>query len=72
MTLSAKLDVTGYVSGTKRTVYEFLYDFLPGCQMRQIAEQNPENPERLPLYSLLITVVTTACGIFFFRRKDLK
>lgn len=61
-----------YVEGTKRKVYEFLYDFLPGCQMLQITQQNPENPERLPIYSFSIIVVTTACGIFFFRRKNLK
>jgi len=61
-----------YVDGTKRKVYEFLYDFLPGCQMLQITQQNPENPERLPIYSFSIIVVTTACGIFFFRRKNLK
>ncbi len=61
-----------YVDGTKRKVYEFLYDFLPGCQMLQITQQNPENPESLPIYSFSIIVVTTACGIFFFRRKNLK
>lgn len=61
-----------YVDGTKRKVYEFLYDSLPGCQMFQITQQNPENPERLPIYSFSIIVVTTACGIFFFRRKNLK
>lgn len=61
-----------YVDGTKRKVYEFLYDFLPGCQMFQITQQNPENPERLPIYSFSIIVVTTACGMFFFRRKNLK
>lgn len=61
-----------YVDGTKRKVYEFLYDFLPGCQMYQITQQNPENPERLPIYSFSIIVVTTACGMFFFRRKNLK
>ena len=61
-----------YLEGTKRQVYEFLYDFLPGCQMLQTARQDPANPERLPLYSLSIIVVTTACGTFFFRRKNLK
>lgn len=61
-----------YLSGTRREIYEFLYDLLPGCQMLQIAMQNPGHPERLPLYSLSIIVVTTACGIFFFRRKNIK
>lgn len=60
-----------YLSGTKREIYEFLYDVLPGCQMLQMARQDLENPGRLPLYSLAVTVVTTACGVCFFRRKNL-
>ncbi len=60
-----------YLTGTKRKVYEFLYDFLPGCQMLQITEQSPKRPGILPLYSLFITAVTTACGILFFRRKNI-
>lgn len=61
-----------YISGTKRKVYEFLYDFLPGCQMLQISRQDSVNPERMPIYSFSIIVVTTACGVFLFRRKNLK
>lgn len=61
-----------YITGTKRKVYEFFYDFLPGCQMLQIAAQNPANPERLPLYSLSIIIVTTVCGSVFFCRKNIK
>lgn len=60
-----------YLTGTKRKVYEFLYDFLPGCQMLQITSQSPENPGILPLYSLSIIVAATACGTFFFRRKNI-
>ena len=61
-----------YLEGTKREVYEFLYDFLPGCQMLQAARQDMPHPQRLPLYSLSIIAVTTAGGMFFFRRKNLK
>lgn len=65
-----------YLTGMKREVYTFLYDFLPGCQMVQIGrqEQALEEPEKimlLPIYSLSIAVVITACGVFFFRRKNL-
>ena len=63
-----------YITGIKREIYEFLYDFLPGCQMLQVAEQEidvSKSGVKLPAYSLLIAVSTTACGVFFFRRKNL-
>lgn len=61
-----------YIGGTRRKVYEFLYDFLPGCQMTQISSQSIEHPVRLPLYSASILLVTTACGVFAFRKKNIK
>lgn len=61
-----------YLEGTKRKVYECLYDFLPGCQMVQISAQNPAHPERLPLYSLSIIIVTCTCGVLCFGRKNIK
>lgn len=67
-----KIKNPNYLSGTKREIYEFLYDFLPGCQMVQIAMQSPAHMERLPLYSLSILVGTSACGVLFFRRKNIK
>lgn len=60
------------VSGTIRDVYEFLYDFLPSGQAMQCYTLNAEHPKRLILYSAIIIVTTTGCGMFFFRRKDLK
>lgn len=63
-----------YITGIKRDIYEFFYDFLPGCQMLQVAEQEidvSKSGVKLPAYSLLITVSTTACGVYFFRRKNL-
>lgn len=61
-----------YLDGTKREIYEFLYDFLPGCQMLQIAKQSLQHPVRLPLYSLSVIIVTTVCGMAFFGRKNIK
>ena len=62
-----------YLRGTKRAVYEFLYDFLPAGQGFQLARANAPTPDALfPLYSLIITVTTTAGGILVFRKKDLK
>lgn len=61
-----------YLMGTKRKVYEFLYDFVPSCQMVQIAQQSADNLKMFPLYSLAIIVVSTSCGILLFHKKDLK
>lgn len=61
-----------YVSGTKRTVYEFMIDFLPTGQGIQMADLAVAHPVRMLLSSTLIAVMTTLCGAFVFRRKDLK
>lgn len=61
-----------YLDGAKREIYEFLYDFLPGCQMLQITKQSLQHPVRLSLYSVSIIIVTAACGTFFFRKKNIK
>ena len=61
-----------YLTGTKRQVYEFLYDFTPGGQALQLANINTEHPIQLALYSGLILLASSACGILIFRRKDLK
>lgn len=60
-----------YLTGIKRQVYEFLYDFLPGCQMVRISYCEPVHSAKFPLYSFGITIVVTACGVFFFRRKNI-
>lgn len=37
------------------------------------AEDNfPEHIERFPVYSLVLTVITTGIGYALFRRKDIK
>ncbi|MCI8327255.1 MAG: ABC transporter permease subunit [Lachnospiraceae bacterium] len=63
-----------YLTGTKRKIYEFLWDFLPSCQFLQIGEQGMERKDfgRLPLYALFLVVITTSCGMIVFCRKDLK
>lgn len=61
-----------YLRGAKRKAYEFMLDFLPGCQMLQIAYQEVSDYVRLPLYSLGIIVVVSAGGMIWFRRQDLK
>lgn len=61
-----------YISGAKRQIYEFLFDFLPSCQSFQIADISTFHIWCLPLYSLLIAAVTTVAGLVFFRGKDIK
>ena len=61
----------GYVQGTKRRVFELLYD-LPGCQAVQLLATSEACPVRLPLVSLLAVTASTGVGLAFFRRKDLK
>ncbi len=64
-----------YVGGTKRVVYEFIYDFNPVSQGLQIADMYAAHPKHmglLPLYSLIIIFGVTGEGIWLFGRKDLK
>ena len=61
-----------YLSGMKRTVYEFFYDLSPMGQAMQLSGFMAERLWRLPLFSGIITLVSTALGLFLFRKKDLK
>lgn len=61
-----------YVSGTKRQIYLFLNEFLPGGQMLRLANMNAEHPVRYVIYDAVIFSLATGGGIFIFRKKDLK
>ncbi|MDO5322530.1 MAG: ABC transporter permease subunit [Clostridia bacterium] len=61
-----------YVTGTKRAVLEVIYDVLPTGQAFQISNNECAHPARLPAFSLLLTLVTSAAGAILFRRRDLK
>lgn len=61
-----------YLTGMKREVYQFLFEFFPGGQAMQVASMEAVHPGRMIAYSAIITVVTNAVGIFFFRKKDIK
>ena len=61
-----------YVAGTKRAVLEVIYDVLPTGQAFQISNNECARPARLPAFSLLLTLVTSAAGAILFRRRDLK
>ena len=61
-----------YVTGTKRAVLEVIYDILPTGLAFQISNNECAHPARLPAFSLLLTLVTSAAGAILFRRRDLK
>jgi len=61
-----------YLTGMKREIYQFFLDFLPTGQAIEISMQSARHLWQMPLYSLLITLVSTVCGVFCFRKKDLK
>lgn len=61
-----------YLTGSKRTFYEVLYDLNPGGQAVQYYSREPVHPGRMPLFSLGLLTAVTAAGLVIFRRKDLK
>ena len=60
------------LSGTQRAVCEFVYNLLPPSQAIQYASRQTQNLGQMPLYSLLVILLSTEAGIALFRRKDLK
>lgn len=61
-----------YLRGAVREVYQVLHDLLPYGQAMQYMTFSATHPERLPLYSLAVAVLSTGAGVLLFRRKDLK
>lgn len=60
-----------YISGTKRQVYEFLHDFLPGNQAVQLSSLSAVHLWKMSFYSLLIAVAATGTGIYIFYRENI-
>lgn len=63
-----------YLEGGKRAFFQFLYEFLPSGQLMifGMSGELPQNVWHLPIYSLLLTMVSTLVGALCFRRRDLK
>ena len=61
-----------YLEGTKRAVYEFLFDLLPTGQAVQYYIIEFAHPFRMMLCALGITAVSTGAGLALFQCKDLK
>lgn len=60
-----------YLSGTQRSVCEFMADAIPGGQAYQIVSRSVAHPYRILWCAVVETIVMNAAGIWFFRRKDL-
>lgn len=61
-----------YVDGTKRTVYEFIYNLLPTGQIQQIYSLDFENSADWPFLSIGLFIVLSTVGAVHFKKKDLK
>ncbi|MDE5834811.1 MAG: ABC transporter permease [Ruminococcus sp.] len=61
-----------YLTGTKRKVYQTIYDVIPVSHMYESAMENTKNAGKFAGYDGIVLVVTTALGIILFRKKDLK
>lgn len=70
--IRSSLAVPERLSAARRSVYEFLYDFLPGSQLIRLCNMNAERPLRMFLFSAVIIAAATVVGALIFKRKDLK
>ena len=61
-----------YLSGTKRAVYQFIYDLLPAGQSVQYCSLQFSEPAWLMGLSAAVTAVFSAAGAALFQQKDLK
>ena len=61
-----------YISGIQREFYEFIVDFLPEGQAESLQNILLNNPLRMLLCSVFVTVAATFGGIKLFEHKDLK
>lgn len=60
-----------YVSGTKREIYQFLHDFLPGNQAMQLSCLSAIHLWKMSFYSILIAIAATGTGIYIFYRENI-
>lgn len=60
------IDNPQYIGGFKRTVYEFIYDFLPTGQSIQLNNMEFENAARWPWLSVIMLLISTFAGYIPF------
>lgn len=72
MELSELTPNPSYVSGMKREVFQFLSDTLPSGQSISVCSYELERPVLSLVSSVVIAVLSSAAGVIFFKRKDLR
>lgn len=61
-----------YVSGIERKIDEWFLQFSPAGQSILIANEEITNPIINIVYSVVFTIIVNICGVFAFRKKNLK
>lgn len=61
-----------YLYGTKRKIYQAVYDIIPTSHIYEYAMMVTEKANKYSVYNGIILIATTALGIILFRKKDLK
>lgn len=61
-----------YLEGTKRKVYQTVYDVIPTSHIYEYAMLVNEKANKYICYDGIILIATTALGLILFRKKDLK
>ena len=61
-----------YVGGMKRELFQFLSDTLPSGQSISVCSYELERPVFSLASSVVIAVLSSAVGMIFFKRKDLR
>ena len=63
-----------YLEGTERRIYETILDVLPGGQSLQLSGMMDEGERHIVMLfaSLGWIIISSSCGVVFFRKKDLK
>lgn len=63
-----------YLDGTERTVYEIIFNVIPGGQSLELSGQTNENNNYIImlLASMGWIVITSGCGMLIFHKKDLR
>ena len=61
-----------YPKGAKRVLLQTAHDILPTGQLLSFGGEDIKNLLLYPVYSVAFGGITTLCGVYFFRRRDLK